>query len=225
MNHLMTQLCTYCNSIADTKDHVPPKLIFPKPRPNLITVPACSSCNQQASKDDEYFRLATALEEKSSEHPDFPKVYRQIIRSLSRPEAPGFRSAFQKSLNSYDIFSQGGICVKTSHGYEVEKTRVNRVIERVTRGLFLDTFGRRLSVETSVTATPGRDFSDPGAMAFVRDMLRTGSPWRCLGNSTFCWRYTTCAEEGDTSAWLYLVFGSVSFFGITIGNNPDISNK
>jgi 5-methylcytosine-specific restriction endonuclease McrA len=51
--------CAYCGDVGIiTRDHVPPKGIFPKPRPaNLITVPACSKCHsQQTSRDDEYFR-------------------------------------------------------------------------------------------------------------------------------------------------------------------------
>jgi hypothetical protein len=43
-------------------DHVPPKGLFPKPRPdNLITVPCCFACNNQHSGFDERLRIAASL--------------------------------------------------------------------------------------------------------------------------------------------------------------------
>ena len=63
------EICTYCEKDAATADHVPPKLLFVKPRPQLVTVPACRGCNQTASLDDEYFRAAITLEEKAGQHP------------------------------------------------------------------------------------------------------------------------------------------------------------
>ena len=48
--------CCYCHNPSTTKDHIPPKNIFPKPRPtNLITVLSCKDCNEDPSLDDEYF--------------------------------------------------------------------------------------------------------------------------------------------------------------------------
>ena len=50
------QLCIYCQANpAETADHVPPKGLFKEPRPNLITVPACSVCNSSFGGDDDYF--------------------------------------------------------------------------------------------------------------------------------------------------------------------------
>ena len=50
-----SELCIYCRTAeADTRDHVPPDLLFPPPKPStLITVPACRPCNQGFQKDDE----------------------------------------------------------------------------------------------------------------------------------------------------------------------------
>jgi len=216
----MTTLCTYCNLLANTKDHVPPKLLFPKPRPQLITVPACSMCNQKASKDDEYFRLVTALEEKSGEHTSAVGIQGSILRSLERAEAKGLKTSFQQHLNNYDIVTEAGIYLGTSLGYEVDRSRLNQVIQRVTRGIFFHTFGRRLPIEAKVSATPARNLIDQSAVNFVKNMLAYGSPWRCLGKSTFCWKYTTCAEQKDTSAWLFIVYHSIAFMSFTIGEKP-----
>lgn len=50
--------CIYCGKDADTRDHVPPKCFLRTPYPaNLITVPSCRTCNNNASKDEEYCRV------------------------------------------------------------------------------------------------------------------------------------------------------------------------
>lgn len=216
----MPLLCTYCNSLANTKDHVPPKLIFPKPRPRLITVPACSICNHQASKDDEYFRLVSVLEEKSGEHTSAVGIQGSVLRSLERSEAKGLKTSFQQQINYFDIVTEAGIYLGTSLGYEVDRSRLNRVIQRVTRGIFLHTFGRRLPIEAKVSATPARILKDQSAVDFVNNMLTHGPPWQCLGESTFCWKYITCAEQQDTSAWLFIVYHSIAFLSFTIGEKP-----
>src|ERR1700730_6383431 len=56
-------MCAYCGIVpATTKDHIPPKGIFPLPRPDdLITVPSCVDCNHGASESDEAFRAYLSL--------------------------------------------------------------------------------------------------------------------------------------------------------------------
>jgi hypothetical protein len=214
-------ICTYCNSLATTIDHVPPSLIFPKPRPaNLITVPACYDCNNSASLDDEYFRLVTALEEKSGEHPDSIELLPVIIRSLNRRQAQGFRKTFARSQFDCDIFTESGLFLKSAIGYNVDKDRLNAVFERITRGLFLNTFGRRLPLETRVSASQGRGLVNPSIVEFVKKILEEGSSWNCLGNGTFCWKYSTCLNQPETTAWIFVVFSSIVFISTTIGEDP-----
>lgn len=58
------QPCAICGKEeATTSDHIPPRGIFPKPRPsNLITVPTCFRCNHAGSKYDERFRVYLNME-------------------------------------------------------------------------------------------------------------------------------------------------------------------
>lgn len=53
----------FCKKKATTKEHVPPKGLFPKGiyqsveyRKHLVTVPCCKFHNSQKSRDDEYFK-------------------------------------------------------------------------------------------------------------------------------------------------------------------------
>ena len=57
------ELCALCGvNPACTRDHVPPKAIFPKPRPALITVPACFKCNNSASGLDDLFKVYLSMQ-------------------------------------------------------------------------------------------------------------------------------------------------------------------
>lgn len=57
-----TNRCFLCGATGNlTREHIPPKNLFPKPRPsNLHTVPCCEPCNNGGSKEDEYFRVAAS---------------------------------------------------------------------------------------------------------------------------------------------------------------------
>lgn len=48
--------CTYCDGLAETRDHVPSRVLLDSPLPeNLPVVGACWACNNGFSKDEEYF--------------------------------------------------------------------------------------------------------------------------------------------------------------------------
>ena len=53
-----SKLCYLCGKPnSDTKDHVPPRGIFPAtPKGQLLTVPAHKSCNGKYAEDDELLR-------------------------------------------------------------------------------------------------------------------------------------------------------------------------
>jgi hypothetical protein len=48
--------CVYCGAAADSRDHVPSKVLLDEPFPeNLAVVEACSACNGGFSQDEAYF--------------------------------------------------------------------------------------------------------------------------------------------------------------------------
>src|SRR5713226_1536877 len=55
----MPDSCFLSDSLENlTRDHIPPKNLFPDPKPsNLITVSCCATCNSKFSKDDELVRI------------------------------------------------------------------------------------------------------------------------------------------------------------------------
>lgn len=62
-------LCFYCGSPADTKDHIPSKVLLDKPYPdNLDEVPCCRKCNNGFSLDEEFSAVAIECVLRQSTH-------------------------------------------------------------------------------------------------------------------------------------------------------------
>lgn len=74
--------CIYCGSGEDmTDDHIPPKALFPEPRPsNMLTVPCCRKCNKSFSKDDEYFRTTLVSHVSVDTDPNAQAVNEKLLR-------------------------------------------------------------------------------------------------------------------------------------------------
>jgi len=80
-------VCVFCGDPATTRDHVPPKGVFPDPKPSdLITVPACDSCNSDTKLDDEYFRWLVATGSGGNEDA-FKLIKNRIVPKFRRRPA------------------------------------------------------------------------------------------------------------------------------------------
>jgi hypothetical protein len=117
-----------------TRDHVPPRCLFSKPRPHdLITVPCCNNCNRKLSMHDEYFRLAIVAGIDKEKFPRENADSVRAINSLIRPASQGFA---RQMLQNYD---------RSTSGLTVDRGRVEIVLYRIARGLFYHHAGVRLT--------------------------------------------------------------------------------
>ncbi len=134
----MEQFCIYCGRRkATTKDHVPPKSFFPKPRPaNLLTVPCCKVCNGTYGKDDERVRnLITSIDTTE----DHPAIQQQIAekrdRSYTRKEGQSNFQHIIESVRIVDRYSPGGIYLGKAPAFDLNQKVMDTFIERMTRAL------------------------------------------------------------------------------------------
>lgn len=129
--------CCYCDkNIATTDNHIPPKNLFPTPKPNnLITVPSCEKCNKGFSKDDEYFRNTICLRDDISQNANIKLIIQTILRSLGRPEARGLQIHFLDSFTRLGQYTPGGLYLGKRGAYHVDLERINRVGERIFKGI------------------------------------------------------------------------------------------
>ena len=140
----MIEKCYCCNNDTISREHLPPRCIFPSPRPsNMITVPSCDKHNLEKSKDDEYFRwfIATACAEKS------PLAYQllkeKVIRGLRR-KPKLLNEIMHNSIKNIDIYSKGGIWLRRRPGFKYDKNRILRIIKLLCKGLYYYHFNKRI---------------------------------------------------------------------------------
>ena len=228
------QVCVYCGSEEpDTRDHVPPRILFPEPRPSdLITVPSCRSCNETASMDDEFFRDIVTGRIESSGHPEAQKVFESVIRSFQRPEARGLTKRFLNSLIEVDMYSEGGIYIGQGVGYRFDQTegdRLDSVAARIVRGLYFHTFGVRLPdscttkcyENSRLEANVDRNNLEDLVIIF-RPMIKR-KPNATLGNDVFEYWVERAEDDDFASAWILRFYQSVLFFCFTTPSALNVS--
>jgi hypothetical protein len=114
--------CIYCGGYAETRDHVPSRILLDPPYPeNLPVVGACQECNQGFSKDEQY--LVCLLESVIAGSTDPDKIKRpSVARALKR--SPALRSRIEsgkKLVNDRIVF-------------DVEEERIKNVMFKLARG-------------------------------------------------------------------------------------------
>jgi hypothetical protein len=148
MKELVKTTCTYCNSIADTKDHVPPKCMFPKPTPALmplVTVPCCQVCNLSFCKDDEYLRDVITFRDELSDNPLVKQLNETVSKRFARTEAQGYFNSMHKSFGEEPIYTIDGIYLETKVTFDYDRSRIHKALERIVRGLYRIQTGIKLS--------------------------------------------------------------------------------
>jgi hypothetical protein len=221
--------CAYCGAGGTlSRDHIPPKGIFPKPRPaNLITVPACARCHsQQTSIDDEYFRNALAVRDELSEHPEVQKIQPAVIRSLSNPNKAGMLREFLKNVRVIENVTPGGIFIKNQLGIQTDMNRIRRVVLRTLSGLFYHHKKHRLPTgydalvfnEESLQKWLPEDLANYNESVFKPLLAQDAVS---LGNSAFSYRFGFNTADPDVTYWIFDFYERARFFGLTV---PPIQN-
>lgn len=216
--------CVYCGKPATSRDHVPPRNLFPGPQPSaLVTVPSCDACNQGASLDDEYFRLIVALRH-DLDHPDAKIARETAVRSLSRPEASGLRASFLLGTEFVDLVTPGGLYAGRSGLYEFDVGRLLRVVRRITLGLFYRETCRRLPDSykasvwlPSVMDTSASPLDGLRSMRSIATTLSASGPPKFIGNRVLSYWWLPVANgDPNCTSWLMVFYGRVMFLAATM---------
>lgn len=114
--------CIYCGSEADTRDHVPSKCLLEKPYPtNLPVVGCCDSCNQNFSRDEQYFVCLIESVLCGSTAPE--TIKRPSVATIMQ-NSPGLRQRIENAKTEVD-----GLIAFTP---EIE--RIKKVMLKLARG-------------------------------------------------------------------------------------------
>jgi hypothetical protein len=215
-------ICAYCGSSDSlTKDHVPPKNLFPKPRPhNLVKVLACNNCHSQTSKDDEYFRLKILMRNGISSNLAARVVWNTVLRSLSKSEAIGFRRKTLSDFRVINIKTPSGLYVDRKLGYNVNMNRIRSVVQRIVRGLYFVESENPLGLNNEVRVYMDEDIKQQPSDVIkklqqtILQPLAALSP-RIIGNNVFLYRYKIMKENPLLSVWGMSFYEHIPFLAIT----------
>jgi hypothetical protein len=131
-----------CDAPATTKDHIPPKCIFPEQkdvgvdyRKNLITVPACDNHNLRTSLDDEYLLGILAFHWRNNQ-----SAYKQSTTKIKR--------ALRRNKRYYDLFFGKDPQLLFWNGEQlvaapVDINRFNSSMQKIARGIYFNHFNSK----------------------------------------------------------------------------------
>ena len=209
------KICVFCGGSAKTRDHVPPKGIFPDPKPtDLITVPACASCNSKTKLDDEYFRWLVATGS------GVDKRAHELIKDRILPR---FRSRsallheIMKGATHVDIHSEGGIYLGKQPAFHFDRFRVQTVIDKTVRGLYYVELGTMLPENAVVT----NFILNPIFEDEMKNVI-CSLPLKDIGNGIFSYRFWADDTMPEESFWLLMFFDKTLFLTKT---EPNPSNS
>ena len=207
--------CVYCGSRQNlTRDHVPPRCLFATPPQNAITVPCCQKCNQEASKDDEYFRSNLSGRRDVGDHPEASKVMEKSFRALHYPEAKGLKRSFLNNVDFFYYVNELGF-IEPGASYSPDLERLGRVASRIVKGLYWHKTNERLPDHYEVDAgvvDQLRQF-DEQLTNMCAEVLKEEP--LALGNDVFkCWHKST-PEDRFSSLWILQFYTNIHFLCVT----------
>lgn len=204
--------CTYCGERGPvTRDHVPPRSVFPDPKPeHVVTVPACPECNEAFKLDDEHFR--TFIVTRAYTDPAAQELWNRKI--IGSPGAAGIRGLLRRSMKPVELKSPAGLYLGRASAVALRADRVARVVGRIALGLLWHHENLRPADEVSIHAGMVRDFS--GMEQFIAACRRQE-----IGNGVFRYAFGVPPEDRDQSLWFFEFYSSVRFVVYVTRKNPD----
>jgi hypothetical protein len=200
--------CIYCGSHEKiTSDHVPPRCLFSKPRPHLITVPACENCNNSARLDDEYFRIVVSAGVENNL--EGQRVWREgVIRTLRRSEK--LRQHLLSNTRAVEIVTPAGVIVGTGHAFKAENDRIKRVVIRVVRGLLWHHYRVKTDLATVFDLYVDKD------VTLINETLQL-KRLSSIGGTAFQYRHSIAIDDPSSSLWWLSFYQNRHFVVIASG--------
>lgn len=194
-------LCAICGkNPATTLDHIPPKGVFSKPRPNdLIKVPACFECNNEASKFDELFRVYLSLHV-GVDNPATKSLWKdQALRTLTHNRK--LLSKLQSTQRTGEVRSSGGIIVGKRQVLPWNSEAHKSLVERMVRGLYYHHFKGILGDKVTCKTQWLKNIS--------KEIYEMSKEWKdhSIGGDRLIYRYVRSEDKPLCSIWVFQFYG------------------
>lgn len=141
--HDIHSICYWCGQPATTREHVPPRGLFPKGyREELIRVGACNTHNTDFSRLDERFKIYIQTVSASQLAVDDFKS--KTVKGLNRPEAAGLVKSLSDSSFYHEINGEKRIVMK------IDTENTEKFVEKIVRGLYFYHTGKHILGENRI---------------------------------------------------------------------------
>jgi hypothetical protein len=199
--------CTYCGRQGlVTRDHVPPRSIFPDPKPQrLVTVPACEGCNEAFKVDDEYFRTFVITG-------NFQNLAARNLwdrKIIGSPNAETIRRILRRSMKDFELRSPGGLYLGKAPAVCLDARRTLRIAARIVLGLWW--YHYRTRPEPSIKIYAGRIWKLDGMEPILNACRRSS-----IGGDVFAYAHGVPSEDTNQSVWFLQFFGGLTFFVLAV---------
>lgn len=219
-----TRQCYFCGSDYTSREHVPPRRIFPHSddlaelgitegmRRNLITVPSCDLHNSQRSQDDEYVQyiLSFAVVNNNIGLNQFGTRIMDRIRENPSIMRRLYRNSTPAVINGLP-----------TRAFQIERNRFDNVFIHIVKGLFFHKYGEILNTNVVIhTPVLSTNYSD---QYIVNDMVANLSntinqfldPIAREGENQEVFYYQISRDEERNICIIKMVFyGGFEVFGI-----------
>ena len=208
--------CGYCGREQYlTRDHVPPRTLFPEPRSaGLITVPCCEQCRSGWSDDDEYFRTVVINAGQLYGDKLAAPVNDAMLRSLSKARKRRFSQMIIESICEIPLETDSGIYLGHALILKFDQDRVNRVSQRIVRGLFFYEKGYPLPPEYEVIGLLKQFGTEPLLETLRQHGVSFPAP-RIIQSGVFAYTFRATSEDPNTTMWLAVLYQKLPFVGFT----------
>ncbi|MEX0605784.1 MAG: hypothetical protein WD623_00705 [Marinobacter sp.] len=194
------ELCALCGvNQASTRDHVPPKAIFPKPWPALITVPACFECNNSASDLDDLFKVYLSMHTAGNNEIARQLFTEKTVRTLRRNQ--NLLQRIHKESRRVPIRNKQGE-LESRLGVLWDSNAHTEVIGRTIRGLYFHHSGSPLPSDCELKVQWLRGVPEeivPKLPLFEEQVI---------GENQVVYKYAIAPEDPRHSLWLFEFYGA-----------------
>jgi hypothetical protein len=210
----MERECYLCGKRANetpegrlTRDHLPPKNLFPPSRPpNLITVHCCYACNNQEHKDDEYLRLAVSGYYNTNDAGK--QIWNEKVQGSTLKKGRLRKSVddIRGSLKKIALITPESI--KDAYEMTLERDPIDRVLTRMTKG-FLARFHPEINRHELTFRADQLDQFQLNDPAFNR-ILKALDYFQKGSGVYRCWH--RIEDYSFNGVWVHMFFDCAAFF-------------
>lgn len=187
--------CTFCDGIANSREHVVASCFFTDPKPSdLVTVPACDTCNNiRFSQQEEMFKAYLSLTI-GTVGASKRKLWESARRGLGRKKR--FRQEIVDTFSLAEVHSPSGLYIGKVPTAGWPQENFDSVMEKIVRGLFKHIKKEKLPLNTKIEVIRHESFDAEllGAME--------NKPILSMGGNQFVAKYGVDEDNIFNSMWL-----------------------